>query len=74
MFWKDNRRVRVSQDMTQPSKSESESLVRGTATIVFNVLALRITEQGSDTIKIGRCSYLTIVDKYELKTTLNNCY
>ena len=70
--WKDNRMVHMSQNTTQLSKSKA--IVRGTILFVFKNLTLIITAQGSDTLKIGRWSYLTIVGKYELKTTHNNFY
>ena len=70
--WKENRRIQISQNSTK--KAETGHLIGGTATMVFNDVLFRITDQGKDKRKLGRWSNITLTGKNDLKTTIYTCY
>ena len=70
--WKENRRIQISQNSTK--KAETGHLIGGTATMVFNDVLFRITDQGEDKRKLGRWSNITLTGKNDLKTTIYTCY
>ena len=71
--WCKNRRVQVSQNLTKPTR-KSDWLVGGTASVAFNELVFRISEQGQDYRKLGRWNFVTITGKNDIKTTIFTCY
>ena len=70
--WCENRRVQVSFNSTKSPRGEY--LVGGTAMVAFNDLVFRICDQGADSRKLGRWSFLTINGKNEIKTTFMTAY
>ena len=70
--WKENRRVQTSQNTTK--STTGECLVGGTAMVAFDDLVFNISDQGADSRKLGRWSYITITGKNEVKTTFITCY
>ena len=71
--WKENRRIQVAQNTTQPAQ-ESKHLVGGVAIAAFGDLVFRISKQGADERKLGRWGYITITGKNKVTTTIFTCY
>ena len=70
--WREHRRVQISQNTQQ--KSTTNRQIGGTATVAFDDLVFRISEQGCDTRKLGRWSYISVTGKNNLTTTFITCY
>ena len=70
--WKQHRRVQVS--VHQKKTLTNKFKVEGTAMIVFDSLAFRITNQLADNRELGRWSKYKITGKSGLHTSIINCY
>ena len=70
--WKENRRIQISQNKTK--KAENSHLIGVSVTIAFSDILFRITDQGEDTKKLGRWSYIILTGKNELRTTIYTYY
>ena len=70
--WRENKRVQVSTNTFHPALESN--LVGGTATCCFSDTVFRISEQGADSRKLGRWSYVVFTGKNNIKTILITCY
>ena len=70
--WREHRRIQASFNQHFPTPTEK--LIGGTASMAFDEMVFRISEQSSDARGLGRWSIITIQGKNQLHTTIINCY
>ena len=71
--WRQHRRVQVAQN-TNKASSNSDLLIGGVASIVFDDLVFRISQQENDFRKLGRWCSFTITGKNNVNTSIFTCY
>ena len=70
--WRQHRRAQVSWNKT--IRSTEERLIGGTASLAFDDLVFRISQQSNDIRNLGRWSIVTIKGKNNLTTSVITCY